>query len=142
MIMTLTFLLAVSANPAECQIVDRDYVVAGDLVAAVPAFAQMPSDFSLGYLPTSGAARILHGIDLQRIAKNRGIAIDGLPDICFQRRTFVPSAEQIRKAMLDSLDINGAKIEIASSSQHPMPVGEVVFPREGFQLPQGGAVQE
>jgi flagella basal body P-ring formation protein FlgA len=135
--MILPFLLALGTTPAGCQIVDRDYVVAADLVATAPAFAQMPTDFNLGYLPSSGAARTLHGADLQRIAKNRGIAIDGLPDVCFQRRTFVPSAEQIREAMLSSLDLSGAKIEIVSSSQRPVPMGDVVFPREGFQVPQG-----
>ncbi|MGD1094776.1 MAG: flagellar basal body P-ring formation chaperone FlgA [Bryobacteraceae bacterium] len=144
--MIFPFLLVLSVTPAGCQIVDRDYIVAADLAVTVPAFAQMPSDFNLGYLPSSGATRTLRGADLQRIAKNRGIAADGLPDVCFQRRTFVPSAEQIRKAMLDvmlnSWDIKGAKIEIVSSSQHPVPMGEVVFPRDGIQLSQGASAPE
>jgi flagella basal body P-ring formation protein FlgA len=138
--MTIIFplLLALSGSPPGCQVIDRDYIVAGDLVATIPAFAQIPADFNLGYLPSSGGARTLRGADLQRIATNRGVASDGLPDVCFQRRTFVPSAEQIRKAMFDSLDVSGAKIEIVSSSQHPVPMGDLVFPREGFQVPHGG----
>jgi len=45
--------------------------------------------------------------------------------------------------MFESLDIDGAKIEIVSSSQRPVPMGELVFPREGFQVPHGaGAPQD
>lgn len=139
MIMILPLLLALSGSPPGCQLIDRDYIVAGDLVAAIPAFAQMPADFNLGYLPSSGESRTLRGADLQRIATNRAVSSGALPDVCFQRRTFVPSAEQIRKAMLASLDISGAKIDVVSSSQRPVPMGELVFPRDGFQVPHGAS---
>lgn len=45
----------------------------------------------------------------------------------------MPQPEQLREAMLAELKVSGAKIEILSWSQHPAPVGELVFPRSGLQ---------
>jgi flagella basal body P-ring formation protein FlgA len=104
-----------------------------------PGFGSVPGDFRIGFLPASGAARILHGIDLQRIARNQGVEVSDLPDVCFARRTFVPQPEDIRTAMRKTLaDVAGiatAKIEVLAASQHPAPVGELVFPRTGLQTP-------
>lgn len=135
MIMALPFLLAVAATGrGECHGIDKEFVLARDVAAFVPAFAAVPGEFNLGYIPLSGTQRILRGADLQRVAKNRGFDLDGLPDICFERRTFVPTADQIREAMRVALGVADAKIEVSSSSQHPAPVGEVVFPREALQV--------
>jgi flagella basal body P-ring formation protein FlgA len=131
--MMLHLLLALNGLPEGCTPVDRDYLAPSDLVAKIPSFANFPGDISLGYLPASGAPRILHGIDLQRIAKNRGLDLNSLPDVCFARKTFVPGPEEIRKAMLLSLGIPDAKIEISSHPERPVPFGELVFPREGLQ---------
>ncbi len=136
MIMILPFLLAVTALPVSCTTLDRDYLTASDLSAAVPAFAKMEGNLNLGYLPSAGTPRILTALDLQRIAKNHGFDLESVPDVCFARRTFVPSAEEIRAAMFSSLGIPGAKIEISSSIQRPVPFGELVFPRDGLQVSQ------
>lgn len=131
MIMILPFFLAVSGLPEGCQSIDRDYLIAAD----VPALTKLAGDINLGFLPSSGSPRILHGADLQRIAKNRGVELENLQDVCFVRKTFVPDAEQIRAAMRQGIDFPGAKIEIVSSTPHPIPFGELVFPRDGLQSP-------
>src|SRR5580698_10635619 len=131
MIAVIPALLALAATPSGCQIIPRDMIVAHDVAAVVPAFAQVPADFPLGYVLTSGEPRILRGADLQRIAKNQRLELETVPDVCFARETFIPQPEQIREAMLAELKIPGAKVEILSSSQHPAPSGAVTFLRSG-----------
>jgi len=133
MIGVIPALLAIVSTPSGCQVIAREMIVARDVAAVVPAFAQVPADFPLGYVLSSGEPRILRGADLQRIAKNQKLDLDQVPDVCFVRETFVPQPEQIRDAMLATLKIDGAKIEILSFSQHPAPAGELVFPRNGIQ---------
>jgi flagella basal body P-ring formation protein FlgA len=152
MMMVIPALLALAVIPEGCHLIQSDIIFARDVAAVVPAFAGISGDFNLGYVPSSGEPRILRGVDLQRIAKNQRLELDGLPDVCFARETFVPQPEQLREAMLtelnrselNSAELNGAepkldgvKIEILSWSQQPSPVGELVFPRDGMQLPQG-----
>jgi len=134
MIPVLPILLAVAVSePGQCQIIDRENILVRDVAAIVPAFSQLPADFNLGFAPLSGEPRIFRGVDLQNIAKNRGVELVAPPDICFKRRTFVPSTDQIREAMNAGLGIPNVKIEITSSSQHAAPSGDLVFPRDGLQ---------
>jgi flagella basal body P-ring formation protein FlgA len=123
MIMALHFMLALATAPGACRAIESDSILARDIAVEAPGFAQLPPEFHIGYLPASAEPRIYRGVDLQRIAKNRGIELDGLPDICFQRRTFIPQVEDIRQAMLETLGVPGAKIEISSWSQRPVPTG-------------------
>jgi flagella basal body P-ring formation protein FlgA len=135
MILALPIFLAMAVQePGQCYAIDREYILVRDVAAVIPAFSQLPADFNLGYIPLSGTPRILKGVDLQNIAKNRGLELPAPEDVCFKRRTFVPAADQIREAMATGLGIPDAKIEISSSSQRLAPVGEVVFPRAGLQL--------
>lgn len=131
----LPILLAVNSLPAGCRAIDTDTVTAHDIAVSVPAFAELPGDFLVGYVNASGAPRTFHGADLEYIAKNRGVELHDLPDVCLARRTFLPQPGQLREAMQSTLGIPGAKIEIVSSSQQLVPSGELVFPRDGLQLP-------
>jgi flagella basal body P-ring formation protein FlgA len=139
--MALPLLFALSTPPPGCRTIQNEMILARDVAASIPAFAQVPADFRLGYLPGSGAPRILRGADLQRIAKNQGVELAGLPDVCFSRLTFIPQPEDIRAAIRATLaDVPGiaaARIEVTSSSQHPAPFGKLIFPRNGLQLPSG-----
>ncbi len=139
--MALPLLFALSTLPAGCRTIQSEMLLARDVAAVIPGFTQVPADFRLGYLPGTGAPRILHGADLQRIAKNQGVDLAGLPDLCFVLQTFVPQPEDIRAAIRTTLaDLPGiaaARIEITSSSQHPAPFGKLIFPRSGLQQPSG-----
>lgn len=130
--MTIPFLLAVS-SPAGCLAIDTETVLARDIAAIVPAFASVPGDFLLGFVATSGTPRIFKGAELERLAKNRGVDLKDIPDLCIARRTFIPQPNQIRAAMLETLAIPGIKIEILSSSDRTTPSGELIFPRSGLQ---------
>jgi flagella basal body P-ring formation protein FlgA len=125
-----------------CHKIHSEILFARDVAAVLPVFAGVPGDFNLGSVLNSGEPRILRGLDLQRIARNQRIELADLPDLCFARETFVPSAEQLREAMKVELGIEGAKIEVLSWSQQPVPIGGLVFPRAGLQLPQGSSGQK
>src|ERR1700679_3457637 len=116
MIPLIPLFLAAALPTAGCQATDSQTVIARDVAAVIPAFAQLPPDFLLGYVASSGAQRIFRGDELERIAKNRGLDLHGLDDVCFVRRLFVPDAAQIRAAMEKTIAIPGVKIEIESSS--------------------------
>jgi flagella basal body P-ring formation protein FlgA len=141
MMMAFPFLMAFSALPAGCHAIPSDVIFARDVAAVIPGFARVAGDFRLGSVPDSGAPRILEGADLQRIARNQGVELLDSPDVCFARRVFIPQPDEIRAAMRKALSdvpgIGDAKIEISSFSQHPVPFGELIFPRSGLQLPSG-----
>src|SRR5271170_5464052 len=114
-----------SARPDDCRALEAESVLARDVVPVVPAFAQLPPDFLLGYVVSSGAPRIFHGAELERIAKNRGLDLQGLPDVCFARKTFIPQEAQIQKAIREALQASVGdqlpRIEVIASSQREAP---------------------
>jgi flagella basal body P-ring formation protein FlgA len=69
------------------------------------------------------------------------VELQDLPDVCFALRVFVPQPDEIRAALRKTLrdvpGIDAAKIEISTSSQRPVPVGELIFPRSGMQAASG-----
>lgn len=145
--MTLLIPLLVSAGivpavaePPDCHAVDSDSVMARDVAALVPGFAKLPGDFLLGYVGSSGTPKIFHAADLENIARNRGVELHGLQDLCLERRTFVVPVASIAGAMRKTLGDAQINIEILSSSLQPVPTGEVVFPRSGVQPGTGPEV--
>ena len=139
--MAFPFLMALSALPPGCHTISNDVIFARDVAAVIPGFSRVAGDFRLSAVADSGAPRTFEGVELQRIARNQGVELQDLPDVCFALRVFVPQADEIRAAVRKSLrdvaGIEAAKIEISSSSQRPIPFGELVFPRSGLQLPSG-----
>jgi flagella basal body P-ring formation protein FlgA len=141
MILLLHILLSMDASGlpanANCHAIETDVVQVRDVVTIVPAFAQLPPEFLLGYVASNGTPRLFHGADLERIAKNRGVELHDLPEVCFVRKTFIPTADQIRDAVAATLAMPDAKIAITSSSQHEVPTGKLEFPRSGLQAAFG-----
>ncbi|HSR09144.1 MAG TPA: flagellar basal body P-ring formation chaperone FlgA [Bryobacteraceae bacterium] len=141
MMMAFPFLMALSALPPGCHTISSDVIFARDAAAVIPGFSRVAGDFRLGAVADSGAPRILNGVELQRIARNQGVELEDVPDVCFALRVFVPQVDEIRAALRQTLrdvpEIDAARIEISSSSQRPVPFGELVFPRSGLQLPYG-----
>ena len=126
------------AAPADCHQLDSASVFARDVAPLVPGFAQLPGDFLIGYIESSGAPRVFHGADLEHIAKNRGVDLHGLEDLCLARRTFIVPAVLITDAMRKTLgNPPSLKIEITASSPQAVPTGEIVFPRSGVQASLG-----
>lgn len=119
----------------DCHPIESESVLARDVAPLVPGFARLPEDFLVGYVEPSGTPKVFRGADLERIAKNRGVELQGLEDLCLERRTFVAPAPSIAEAMRRTLNNPAVKIEILSSTQQPVPTGEIVFPRSGVQPP-------
>jgi len=145
MILPLPFLFSIAAPPEGCQMLQSASILARDVAGPIPAFQALPPDFLIGYVPESGAARILRGADLERLAKNRGISLESLPDVCFARNTSVPSEQQIREAMLEALNQEAPSIVpsvlIVSINQTPVPPGKLVFSLSGLQQTPAGSTQ-
>src|ERR1700722_16352664 len=141
MMMAFPFLLALSALPPGCHTISSEVIFARDVAAVLPGFSRVAGDFRLGAVADSGAPRVFEGVELQRIARNQGVELQDPADVCFALRVFVPQADEIRTAVRQTLrDVPGidtAKIEISASSQRAVPFGELVFPRNGLQLPAG-----
>jgi flagella basal body P-ring formation protein FlgA len=141
MMMAFPFLMALSALPAGCHTIPSDVIFARDVAAVIPGFTRVAGDFRLGAVADSGAPRIFASVELQRIARNQGVELQDLPDVCFALQVFVPQPDEIRAALRKTLrgvpGIDAARIEISSTSQRPVPFGELVFPRSGLQLPYG-----
>lgn len=147
-IMALPFLLAVVPDAAPqvvpqldgCLPIQDDRIYARDVAAAVPELAAVAADFILGYAPAPGTRRIFKGDALEKLARNRGVTVEALPDVCFERAMATLKSEEILKAMHEAWgtgNVNGSdvRMELRSFSPQIAPQGKTVFPRTGLQLP-------
>ena len=90
-------------SPADgCLPIQDDRIYARDVAAAVPAFSGVPADFVLGYAPAPGMRRVFKGDALERLARNQGVTVEALPDVCFERAMATLEAGEVLKAMHES----------------------------------------
>jgi flagella basal body P-ring formation protein FlgA len=118
-----------------CWPVQDDRIYARDVAAAVPAFSGVAAEFALGYAPAPGIRRVFKGDALEKLARNQGVALEGLPDVCFERASASLDASQILEAMRAAWKGSEVRMEVRSWSPSIIPQGRVVFPRTGLQLP-------
>jgi len=139
MIMTIPFLLAVTPQvvpqPSGCLPIQEDRIYARDVAAAIPAYASVAPDLALGYAPAPGMRRALKGDALERLARNQGVNLEALPDVCFERAMSTIQAADILDAMREAWSAPDVRMELRSFSPQIAPQGKVVFPRNGLQLP-------
>jgi len=135
MIMALPFLLAMVPQPDGCWPVTDDRIFARDVAAAVPAFASVAADFALGYAPAPGLRRVFKGDALEKLARNQGVALEAVPDVCFERAMATLEAGTILEAMRTAWNGSEVRMDLRSWSPLIAPQGQVVFPRTGLQLP-------
>ena len=135
MIMALPLLLAMVPPLDGCRPVQDDRIYARDVAAAVPGFAGVAADFSLGFAPAPGTRRVFKGDTLEKLARNQGVTVEAMPDVCFERATVALESEQILEAMRGAWPDTDVRMELRSWSPRNAPPGTVVFPRTGLQLP-------
>jgi flagella basal body P-ring formation protein FlgA len=135
MIMALPLLLAMVPQADGCWPVQDDRIYARDVAAVVPAFSSVAADFALGYAPAPGIRRIFKGDALEKLARNQGVALEAVPDVCFERAMAMLDAGEIRDAMRQAWNSKDVRIEVQSWSPQIAPQGKAVFPRTGLQLP-------
>lgn len=115
-----------------CLPVSGDRIYARDIAPAVPEFAQLAPDFSLGYTPTPGVERVFLAADLQRIAKQQHVEISVRQSVCFAWPMGLLEKEKMVAAMQVSLADRQAHIEILDQNRAFAPAGDLVFPLQGL----------
>ncbi len=137
--MTFTsFMLAAALQASPCLPVSGDTIRAADLVEAVPAYAALPADRSLGYAPVPGATRVFSGQDLEQIASREGVVLKQEDDVCFAWRLRVPSEQEFLAAMSAALNLPDASIEVVETSRFAAPSGDIIFALSGLKPPPRG----
>ena len=127
------------AQEPACHPVAGDHIRAQDLAAILPEFATAPPEAILGQAPLPGARRTFHAPELQALAHRFGIALSSAPDTCFEWALQPLDRARAIAAIEESLQIPGAKIEIADMISDRVPAGRIEFPlsRLGTPSPAG-----
>jgi flagella basal body P-ring formation protein FlgA len=128
-------LLAFTLAAGGCRAIDGERILARDLAEAVPEFAALAPETTVGYAPAPGARRVFRADELGRLAKLHGIQLGGAAGACFEWRLWLPGREDLMAAMRASLNAPEARIEILETSRQAGPRGEAVFPRSGLAAP-------
>jgi len=133
--MQIPFLFALAVQPDSCREVAREQIYVSDLAPAIPAFSSLPQDLVIGHSPLPGNRRVFSAAELERIAQSHGLSAASLPDVCFTWKASVLQPDDMIAAMRTALGNLDAKVQILAFSQAPVPTGELIFPRNGLQLP-------
>jgi len=126
------------AQEPSCRPVEGDRILARDLAAALPEFAAAPPDSLVGQAPVPGAQRVFHASELQMLARRFGVVLAAPGDLCFAWTVEPLDRAQAIAAMQNSLQVPGAKIEIAQTISDRVPKGRVEFPLGGLGTPSPG----
>ncbi|MBZ5575923.1 MAG: flagellar basal body P-ring formation chaperone FlgA [Acidobacteriia bacterium] len=107
-----------------------DQVRAGDLAAAVPAFAGLPADTALGWAPAPGIARVFSPAELRRLAARFGTAPAPQEGLCVERPVGPLDPARVQTAL--QAQVPGGAITVLDYSRQPVPEGVLEFPLSGF----------
>src|ERR1700684_247192 len=106
----LLFTLCSIGFAGDCVPVAGERILAGDLARAVPAFAGLSSELSLGYAPAPGSRRVYSAAELARLAGRYGLTVDPGVDACLVRQSGTLTAERATAAM--QVTVPKARIEV------------------------------
>ncbi len=133
-ILCIAGILPVAAAP--CATVDRDQILASDIALQLPFFAELDPHLVAGLAPVPGSRRTLSGHELNSIAEKAGVTHEGItPGLCFERKVAPLNSDDVKAAMLATLQIGGVSIQVVDFSRLPVPSGELSFPRSGLTIP-------
>ncbi len=135
--MTLLALLLVCLVQAggTCIVIHGDRITAGDLAAALPAFAALAPSEPLAYAPEPPVTRTLNLAELRRLAARHGLPGNGLHEVCLARETRLLTAAEILTALRAAPGLNGARIELVDFLHAPVPPGRLELAPTGVVLP-------
>lgn len=129
--MTPWFMLLTALLRPDCKFVSGDQIFGADLAGAVPAFAAMPRDTVIGYSPAPGLRRTFQFAELKRIGARYSISVPADARACFDWKVRPLVEEDVRAAIVESLGVPQARIDVLAMSNTPVPEGKLVFPRSG-----------
>jgi flagella basal body P-ring formation protein FlgA len=124
-------------HPASCQKITGERIFASDLSWAVPAFSILPRDAIIGYSPAPGSRRIIQYPELKRIGVRFGVPAPPDSEACFEWNMKPVAQEDARLAMLESLRIPSARVEVLGMTNSPAPEGKLQFPLAGLTAASG-----
>lgn len=121
-----------AAQAFGCVALDRDNVLAKDLVPANAWFAQFDPDLPVAVTPLAGIKRLLNFDELAALARrNRATPVPvPAPQICVERASDVITPERLQPVLEHAL--GGAPVKIVDYSRTPVPRGELEFTRAGL----------
>jgi len=117
---------------ATCVAMHGDRILAADLARVVPEFAAAPADAFVGYAPAPGSRRVLHAVELRRLATKFDVRFDADLEACFEWTLRAVAREDVIRSMRESLDLPNAQIQILEMGTRAAPEGKLVFPIEGL----------
>jgi flagella basal body P-ring formation protein FlgA len=136
-------MILLAALAATCIAIEGDRIRAADLAAAVPAFAALAPEETLGYAPAPGSRRMLSARELGRIAGRYGIALPAAPGLCVERAMERLTEERVLAALRTATGNPEARIELVEFSRYPVPRGDLEFTRAGYAaVGQGLALRQ
>ncbi len=127
-------LLTMLNHSSVCQNVQGEWILGADLARALPAFSAAPRDAAIGYSPAPGASRAFLYPELKRIGMKYGIAVPGNSRACFAWKVRRVTEDAVRTAILESLQMPQARVDILAISQAPAPEGKLEFPLSGLSV--------
>jgi flagella basal body P-ring formation protein FlgA len=131
-------MILLAALAATCIAIEGDRIRAADLAAAVPAFAALAPEETLGYAPAPGSRRMLSARELGRIAGRYGIALPAAPGVCIERAMERLTEERVLAALRAAAGNPEARIELVEFGRYPVPRGDLEFTRAGYTPPPEG----
>ncbi len=135
---TLTLIAFASLARAGCIEVSTSRIVARDLFEAVPLFRALEPDAVIGFAPMPGLQRILSAQELLGFARHQDLAPDSgtvLPSVCVVRLARPISSADLKAALIASLGVANATIDLLEFSNQPVAPGPLEFPLSGLSKP-------
>jgi flagella basal body P-ring formation protein FlgA len=111
----------------------NDRIFGADLAHAMPVFTgKLPADAVIGYSPAPGARRVLTSPELQKIGAPYGVSVAPDAEACFEWRMQTLTDDTVRAAIQETLQMEGARIEVLATSRSQAPAGKLSFPLAGL----------
>lgn len=132
MMRALLLLPVIICACAACVLVEGEHITGSDLARALPDFAKLPADLTLGFTPSPGVKRVFSTGEIARLAKAHGVELAAAP-ACFEYKTEPVSPERLLKAIREALPGPGVSIEVIDYSRAPLPSGRIEFSRSGLR---------
>jgi flagellar basal body P-ring formation protein FlgA len=133
------FITAFSAG-ASCVSVSAGQILAVDLAKSIPLFDSLDPNEVLGFAPFPGTKRVFSSREVVFIARSHGLIFDDgviAPSVCFERLVRRLTADEVKSALLSSIGLPDATVEIVDFSNGLFPSGQLVF-QHGVVGPQDG----
>jgi hypothetical protein len=118
-----------AANASGCIAVEGERVLAKDLAAADPWFAQADPNLEIALSPLAGVTRVIKRRELLVLARSTEGAgtLDSISDICVERASQPLTARQLQPVLDAAMD--GTPVTISEFSHYRIPHGTIEFAR-------------